>query len=175
MQDTDQVIHQTEIFLGADHGGFELKEQIKAWLQTEFAQKDTLKVTDLGAHTFDAQDDYPEFAFAVAESVAQTSKESSQPAFSVHQPAYGILFCRSGGGMSIAANKVQGIRAVPVYTIKEAQHAREHNDATIISVSGDWNSLDEIKAIVTTFLSTPFSQEERHIRRLKTILAYEQK
>lgn len=173
MQATNQKVSQTEIFFGADHGGFELKEQIKNWLQTEFAQKDTLTVTDLGAHSFDAQDDYPEFALAVAEAVAQKSQVLNDE-FPAHQPAYGILFCRSGGGMSIAANKVKGIRAVPVYTTKEAQHAREHNDATVISISGDWNSLDEIKAIVTTFLTTPYSQEERHTRRLKTILAYEQ-
>jgi len=162
----------THIFLGADHGGFVIKEQIKRWLIEELP--DQYEVHDLGATDLDPADDYPQFAFAVAQRVAEGQDSLSDfSETSALLPAYGVLFCRSGGGMSIAANKVAGIRAVPVYSVQEAKHAREHNNTHILSVAADWNSVEEIKEIITTFLFTPFSLESRHIARIQQISAFE--
>lgn len=146
-----------EIYLGADHGGFELKEQVKTWLE-EWGH--TWK--DLGNMVYDEADDYPQFALAVGEQVAATQ-------------AKGVLACRSAGGMVIAANKVKGARAVNVLDVKSARHAREHNNANIAVLSGDWLSAEEAKEVLKTFLTTEFTGDERHVRRLKQIETYEQR
>lgn len=145
-----------EIYLGADHGGFELKEQVKTWLaQWGHTWK------DLGNAAYDEADDYPQFALAVGKQVAASR-------------AKGVLACRSAGGMVIAANKVKGARAVNVFDVKSARHAREHNDANIAVLSGDWLSAEEAKEALKTFLMTEFTGQERHARRLKQIETYEQ-
>lgn len=146
------------IYLGADHGGFALKEQLKTWL-TDWQ----LAFTDLGATVLDPADDYPDFALAVAQAVATAPAE--------HR---GILACRSAAGVVIAANKVKSIRAVAPLTAQAAQHSREHNDANVIGLSGDWLDETTAKAIVQTWLQTPFSGEARHQRRLDKITQFEQ-
>lgn len=145
------------IYLGADHGGFELKEQIKVWLLENGYQ-----VEDCGNAVLDPNDDYPEFAFTVAQKVTQSEAES-----------VGILFCRSGGGMSIAANKVEGIRAVDVFDLTSAIHAKTNNNANVISLGADWMDPGESKLIIENFLKSKYMGEERHARRLKQIEAYE--
>ncbi len=141
-----------KIILGADHGGFQVKQQIYKWLKEQ-----GYKVVDAGAHQLDPQDDYPLFAFEVAKKV------------SADKDAMGILFCRSGAGMAIVANKLRKIRAVEVFNPLSAEHAREHNNANIITLSADWLDLDEIKKIVEKFLVTRFTAEERHQRRIDQI------
>jgi ribose 5-phosphate isomerase B len=153
---------RTHIILGTDHGGFTFKEEIKTWLEELGCSCE-----DLGAHTYDESDDYPPIAFAVAETVVQAEKSQK------YSDVRGILFCRSGGGMSIAANKVAGIRAVPLYSVKEAIHAKEHNNANVISISGDWLSSQEIKQILQTYLETSYLDLERYNRRHEQISAYE--
>lgn len=148
----------TQVYLGADHGGFQLKETLKAWL-TE--QKDVV-IHDAGSLQHDPQDDYPKFAFAVAQQVAQ------QP------DAVGVLLCRSAGGMVIAANKVDGVRAVSATTVEQAKHAKEHNDANVLAISGDFVQEKVAVEMLKVFLGTPFSNAERHVRRLAQISAYEQ-
>ncbi|MCB9813305.1 MAG: RpiB/LacA/LacB family sugar-phosphate isomerase [Pseudomonadales bacterium] len=145
-----------KIFLGSDHGGFELKEKIKGWLN-EWAYE----FEDLGASELDPDDDYPKYAFAVAKKVA--SLENS----------LGILACRSGGGMVIAANKVKGIRAEVAYDIRSAIHAKENNNVNVISIPADWTNENEQKQILRSFLATSFSQSQRHIRRIAEISSYE--
>ena len=146
------------IYLGADHGGFALKEQLKTWL-TDWQ----LEFTDLGATVLDPADDYPDFALAVAQAVAVAPAE--------HR---GILACRSAAGVVIAANKVKSIRAVAPLTAQAAQHSREHNDANVIGLSGDWLDETTTKTIVQTWLQTSFSGEARHQRRLDKITQFEQ-
>lgn len=143
------------IYLGADHGGFELKNKIKKYL-------DSIEVeySDLGNLENDSQDDYPVYAFKVAEAVA---KDNSK----------GILLCRSAGGVIIAANKVKGVKAVAVTDVKSAKHAVLHNDANVIGISGDWMDVDEVLKVVKVFIDTKFSNEDRHVRRLKIIEDYE--
>lgn len=139
------------IYLGADHAGFRLKEQIKNYLK-----KVGYKVSDRGAFKFQKTDDYPDFAAKVAKKI---KKENDR----------GILFCGSSHGVCVAANKFKGIRAVAVSNVRDAKLTREHNDANVLCLSG-WNfKLDAAKKIADAWLQTKFSGEERHMRRIKKI------
>jgi ribose 5-phosphate isomerase B len=144
------------IYLGSDHAGFELKQDI-ATLLTE----SKLEFVDLGPPELDTDDDYPDYAFAVGEAVAEDPD------------SMGLLACGSAQGMCIAANKVKGVRAVAVADIADAIKTREHNDANVLCVSG-WNqSIDAVEPVIDAFLSTEFTGEERHVRRLGKIDDYE--
>lgn len=145
-----------QIVIGSDHGGYELKELISAWL-TELGYS----ISDEGAHTFDPSDDYPQIAFVVAQKVAGSLN------------AVGILLCRSSGGEVIAANKVNSIRAVSVFNTQSAVHAKEHNNANVIALPADWMTVAEVKECILKFLETEFLYEERHVRRIAQISAYE--
>lgn len=145
------------IYLGSDHAGFELKQEVARLLRA--AGQD---VTDLGAIELDPDDDYPDYAFAVGQAVADNPE------------AMGILACGSAQGICIAANKVKGVRAVAVTTVEDAVRTREHNDANILCLSG-WNLDDEaLGPIVEAFISTEFTGEERHVRRIGKIVDYEE-
>ena len=148
-----------KIFIGADHGGFALKQTLIAWLQNQ-----NYEVEDCGAFFLDPGDDYPDIAFTVAE------KTVAQP------DTYGLLLCRSGGGVCIAANKVKGARAVAASDEVSAKHAREHNNAQILVLGADFVSSEEkAKKIVETFMTTAFSHESRHQRRIEQIQNYEER
>lgn len=141
-----------KIYLGADHAGFELKNEIENYLE-----KKDYEIIDLGAHTFDKDDDYTDFAVKVARSVASA------------RGSKGLLFCGSGQGMAIAANKVKGIRAVTAESVAEAKMTRTHNDANVLCLSG-WNlSTSESVKIINAFLNTKFSKASRHVRRIHKI------
>jgi ribose 5-phosphate isomerase B len=140
------------IAIGADHGGYQSKEQLCDWLKVQGYQ-----VSDIGAHSYDPDDDYPLIAEALARAVAQRKAE------------LGILLCRSGGGMSIAANKIKGIRAIEVFDQKSAAHAREHNHANVVTLSGDWLTLKQMQQILLSFFDAQPSTHERHIRRIEQI------
>jgi len=150
-----------KIYLGADHGGYELKEKIKGWMR-EWGQVnyETYEYEDLGAYELNPGDDYPDFAFAVAKAVAKDSE------------SFGILSCRSGAGVVMAANKVKGIRAGSAHNIESAQHLKAHNNANILAVSGDWLNDEQAKEIIKVFLDTKF-EAGRHQRRLAKIAQYE--
>jgi len=151
------------IYLGADHGGFSLKESIKKYLESL-----NYEYKDLGNTVIDNDDDYPVYAFAVAEAVAKYESSGEWK-----DKDKGILFCRSAGGVIVAANKVNGAFAIPCYDENSAKHARLHNDANIIAISGDWTTEEKAKKIIKIFLETEFSNEERHVRRIKMITDYE--
>jgi ribose 5-phosphate isomerase B len=140
------------LYLGADHAGFELKEALKRTLL-----KKGYVVYDEGARTLNKEDDYPDFAVKVAQEVEE------------HPGSLGILCCGSAQGMCIAANKVPSIRAVAPATPKEATLSRTHNNANILCLAA-W-SLTPSKALklVIPWLEAEFSNETRHIRRLKKI------
>jgi ribose 5-phosphate isomerase B len=148
------------IYLGADHAGYNLKQQILAWLKATGYQ-----VTDLGATELVPDDDYPLIAATVAQTVVKDQ--------AAHKSAIGLLFCASGAGVTIAANKIPGIRAVDLTDEKSARHARSDNDANIAAFAGDWLTVDQVKVLIATFMATPFSQAERHVRRLQQIQALE--
>jgi ribose 5-phosphate isomerase B len=154
------------IYLAADHAGFELKEAIKPFL----IQKG-LEVEDLGAHSLDKSDDYPNFGYPAAKKVAESGGDSR-----------GILFCGSAEGICIVANKVKGVRAVAVTSPEIARQSRLHNDANVLCLGGGQTlnpigglSVESAKEIVETWLATPFSGEERHVRRLGEIKEIEEK
>ena len=154
------------IYLGSDHGGVQLKEKVKKWLKEW-----NMEFADLGAKTLDSNDDYPEFAFAVAEKVAAES--NSPESKSWKDEPKGVLLCRSAAGMVIAANKVPGIRAAAAFDEKSAQHSREHNNANVLAISGDWTDESTAQKIIKAWLATEFSKEARHRRRVDQIAIYE--
>ena len=143
-----------KIFLGADHAGFELKEHVKKYLL-----KLGMKVEDLGAHKFDSQDDYPDFIVPVAKKVAQNPDNM------------GIIFGASGQGEAIAANKIKGIRAALYYggNMEIAKLSRTHNNANILSLGAKFLTKQEAIEAINAWLKTDFSNEARHIRRIKKI------
>ncbi len=145
------------IYIGADHAGFDSKEKIKKYLVQKKYQ-----VIDCGNKRYNPNDDYPDFAFKVAKEVAYHRGE-------------GILLCGSAEGMSIAANKVRGIRAVVAHDLKEARLTREHNDTNVLCISGWHTSVVLAKKIINVWLKTPFSKEERHKRRLNKIKKIEER
>ena len=149
-----------KIFVGSDHGGFEYKAAVIAKIQSLGHE-----AVDKGAFSLDPDDDYPQFAFAVGEAVAALPQDQAK----------GILLCRSGAGMTIAANKVSHVRAVQARSQEEVKHACEHNDANVLTLSADWLSEEEVLNLVEAFLVTPFSKEARHQRRVEQIAAYESK
>ncbi len=145
------------ILVGADHGGFEVKEKLIPFLQGK-----GFKVQDVGAFHFDPNDDYVGIAISLSRKVAG------------NKSAMGLLVCGSGSGMAIAANKVKGIRAVVCYDHYSAQKAREDNDANVLVLRARGGfSLARNKKIVETFFSTPFSKASRHLRRINQISKYE--
>lgn len=150
--------HPKLVFVGSDHGGWGNKDS----LITLLSSKGYVVEDCSGAH-FDPEDDYPPVAFKVAEKVQY------------NRNAMGVLLCRSGSGMIMAANRVQGIRAAVAHTEQAARHARTDNDANVLSVSADWLSQEQIEEIVIAFLEQQFFGEERHKRRISQIHAYEKK
>ncbi|HXE91518.1 MAG TPA: ribose 5-phosphate isomerase B [Terriglobales bacterium] len=143
-----------KIALGADHAGYELKEQLRKLLADR-----GIEVRDQGTNSADSVD-YPDYARKVAEEVA------------AHRADFGILVCGSGIGMAIAANKVPGVRAAHVTSEYEAQVSREHNDANVLALGG--RTLDPSTAwkLVEKWLATPFAGG-RHQRRVEKIAQIE--
>ena len=146
------------IFIGADHRGFELKERLKKHLASE-----GFEVTDLGNDHLDSQDDYVIFSHQVADATKNDSKNR------------GIILCGSGAGVDMVANKVNGIRSAVVFDVPRAIQARKHEDANVISLPADILDEEEAFKIVKAFLTTQFSGEERHIRRLEEMKEVEEK
>lgn len=144
------------LHIASDHAGFELKEQLRVHLAA--ARHD---VIDHGAHDYDPLDDYPAFCLAAAEAVA------AEPG------SLGIVIGGSGNGEQIAANKVSGIRAALAYNAEIASLTRQHNDANVIGLGARMHSTEEALAIVDAFVSTPFSGDPRHQRRIDQLTAYE--
>lgn len=140
------------IYLGADHRGYELKEKIKSWLSVWGYEYE-----DMGAHEYDKDDDYPDFAIAVAEKVA-TNHDNK-----------GILVCGSGIGIAITANKIKGIRAGTAMKPEQVKASVNDENLNVLAFSADYTGEAEAQEIVKVLLETKFSGEERHIRRINKI------
>ena len=141
-----------KIGIAADHGGYALKNVLKAKLQ-----KDGHEVTDYGANEFDAADDYPDFVVPLARSIADGTH------------ARGIAVCGSGVGASIAANKVKGVRAALVHDSFSAHQGVEDDDMNLLCLGGRIVGEKLAEEIVEKFLSAAFTKEERHVRRLNKV------
>jgi len=145
-----------KVIIGSDHAGFKTKERIKKELGGDY------QFIDVGPDG-ETSVDYPIYAEKVASQVAVTPNSQ------------GVVVCGSGIGVSIAANKVPGIRAALCYSVNSAKLARQHNDANVVATAGREGVMDDPVEIVKTFLSTDFSGEERHARRVKEIMDIEKK
>ena len=144
------------IHIGSDHAGLELK----AILIKHLTSNDH-DVVDHGPYEYDALDDYPVFCIPTAQAVA------------ADPDSLGIVLGGSGNGEQMAANKVKGIRAALVWSVEIAKLAREHNNANIISIGGRMHTPDVFKELIDTFIATPFSYDERHMRRIGLIADFE--
>lgn len=145
------------VHIAADHAGFELKDHLVRWLEQQGHEP-----VDHGAHAYDAEDDYPPFCVDAA-AAAVADPES-----------LAIVIGGSGNGEQIAANKVTGARAALAWSTEIASLARQHNNAQIVSIGARMHTPDEAVAIVDAFLTTPWSEAERHQRRIDLLLHYEE-
>jgi len=145
------------VHIGSDHAGFELKNHLVQHLTG--AGHD---VVDHGPAVYDAVDDYPPYCLRTAEAV--TKDDGS----------LGIVIGGSGNGEQIAANKVKGVRAALAWSTETARLSREHNNANVVSVGARMHSEEEATGFVETFLSTDYSGEARHTRRIEMLAGYEE-
>ena len=148
------------VHLGSDHAGLELKDHLLDWLARKGHE-----VVDHGPFVYDAVDDYPPFCLRVAEAVVADREDSLE--------SFGVVIGGSGNGEQIAANKVKGIRAALVWSQETAVLARDHNDANVISIGGRMHTIEEMTRFIEVFLHTPYSNGDRHNRRLGQIASYE--
>lgn len=145
-----------KIIIGSDHAGYAMKERIKNELGKKY------RFIDVGTHD-ETSVDYPIYAEKVAQQVA------------LSPGVKGIIVCGSATGVSIAANKINGVRAAVGYSKKAAELARQHNDANVLTTAGREKLMDDPVEIVETFLETEFSGEERHARRVKQMMEIEKR
>ena len=146
------------LYLASDHGGLALKENIKKYLSAK-----QVSFVDLGPYRLNPKDDYPDFAKKVAQKVAL------KPASDI-----GVLLCRSGQGMCVAANKVKGVRAVSAWNEKLAFSTRNDDFANVLCLAGDYLKPGQAQKILYKFILTPFSSAPRHKNRIKKIKKLEQ-
>lgn len=145
------------VHIGSDHAGLDAKKTLVAALSERGHE-----VIDHGPYDYDALDDYPPFCIATGAAVV------------ADRGSLGIVLGGSGNGEQIAANKVDGVRAALVWSEQIAQLAREHNDANVMSIGARMHSEEELLGFVQVFLSTPFSGDDRHLRRIGQLAEYEQ-
>ena len=140
-----------KIYLAADHRGFKLKEKIKVWLG-----KRGYQVIDLGNDHYDSDDDYPDFTRKLVERLLPDQDR-------------GILFCGSGIGVDIVANRFSGIRCGLGFTPKQVKHGRQNDDVNCLALPTDFLDFEKATEIVAAFLETEFDGEASHQRRIKKI------
>jgi ribose 5-phosphate isomerase B len=144
------------VYLGSDHAGFALKSDLVVRLA-----KAGFEVVDVGADSYDPEDDYPRFCIDAASRVVADGG------------SLGVVIGGSGNGEQIAANKVVGVRAALAWNQETAQLAREHNDANVLAIGARMHTVEQAEALVVLFLRTPFSGAERHVRRITQVAQYE--
>ena len=145
-----------KIALGSDHAGFAYKEEIKRYLKQK-----GMEVSDFGTRSIDSTD-YPIYAVKVGQAVASKNVD------------LGILICGTGIGMSIAANKVKGVRAAACQSNFCVQATKEHNNANVLCLGSRSNTIDEVLEFVDIFVNTPYSKGERHQKRIDLIHQFEE-
>jgi ribose 5-phosphate isomerase B len=144
------------VYLGSDHAGYELKSHLVQHLAASGHD-----VVDVGAHVYDAGDDYPPFCLEVGRRVV------------ADPDSLGVVIGGSGNGEQIAANKVAGVRCALAWNTDTAVLARQHNNANIVSIGARQHDVETATALVDTFLATPFSGDPRHERRIDELAAFE--
>ncbi|MEV4642866.1 ribose-5-phosphate isomerase [Actinoplanes sp. NPDC049548] len=144
------------VYLGSDHAGYELKSHLVNYLA-----KQGYEVVDVGPHVFDPEDDYPAFCLHTGAKVV------------ADEGSLGIVIGGSGNGEQIAANKIAGVRSALAWKVEIAQLARQHNDSNVLAIGARQHTLDEATAMAEAFLTTSFSGNERHARRIGQLADYE--
>ena len=144
------------VAIGADHGGYALKDELKAFLESLGHE-----MIDVGAHTLDPADDFPDFTRPLAESVASGQADR------------GIMICGSGVGASVAANKVRGIRASVCHDTYSAHQGVEHDDMNVLCLGARIVGIELARELTGAFLSAEYVPEERFQRRLDKVLYME--
>ncbi|TFC29334.1 ribose-5-phosphate isomerase [Cryobacterium sp. TMT1-3] len=148
------------VHIATDHAGLELSSHLIGVLSAS-----GYEMIDHGPTSYDADDDYPEFCINAAAAVVADQARGVD--------ALGIVLGGSGNGEQIAANKVAGVRAALAWNLDTAKLAREHNDANVVAVGGRQHTVEEATALIEAFLAEPFSNAERHERRIGQIASYE--
>lgn len=148
------------IHIATDHAGLDLSHFL-----IEALTNDGHELFDHGPTEYDPLDDYPSFCINAALAVVRDQQAGV--------PALGIVLGGSGNGEQIAANKVHGVRAALAWNLDTAKLARQHNDANVIAVGARQHSQDEVLELIRAFIAEPFSNDERHVRRIGKIAAYE--
>lgn len=146
-----------KVYIGADHRGYKLKEELKIWLM-----ENKVAIKDIGAFEYDSNDDYPLYAEQVARHVATDFGKNLKD-------ARGILICGSGVGVDIVANKFKHIRSGLAINPEQIEKARLDDDINILTIPADYINDKNTKLIAKLFLETPFSKEEKKERRLEEI------
>lgn len=141
------------IFIGADHRGFNLKNQI-----IEYLHEKDIRIEDLGAYEYKNDDDYPDFAKKVAQAVLQNPENH-----------LGIVICGSGVGVAIASNRFKGIRCALGFDEKQISHARENDHINILALASDYLDFEKAKIIVDSFLASIPKNEEKYLRRINKL------
>lgn len=140
------------LFISSDHGGYRLKKRLIRFIKNELK----LPVADIGPHAYDETDDYPDYAIPLAKKVAKTGGR-------------GIVICKNGIGVCIAANKVKGVRCGLGYNLMAAETMMEHDNTNVLALAAKAVTEDHAMAIVKKWLEAEFSGEKRHVRRLGKI------
>ncbi|MFS0893646.1 ribose-5-phosphate isomerase [Microbacterium sp. 179-I 3D3 NHS] len=148
------------IHIATDHAGLDFSTKLQEHLRAAGHE-----VIDHGPVSYDPVDDYPAFCIRAAQGVIADRTAGVD--------ALGIVFGGSGNGEQMAANKVHGIRAALVWNLATAELARQHNDANVISIGARQHTYDEVTTLIDRFIETPFSGEERHVRRIAQIADFE--
>jgi ribose 5-phosphate isomerase B len=143
-------VSRMTVYIASDHGGFELKN----FLIDELINQG-YNIEDLGPKTYDPNDDYPDYAIKVAEAVSSTQHDD-----------FGVVICRNGVGVSIVANKFKGVRCALSWNPEHARSARNDDNANVLALPADYINKETALQITIAFLNTPFSNEEKHTRRL---------
>lgn len=148
------------LYIGADHGGFELKEKLVEWLMDS-----KIEVEDVGEQVKDAEDDFVDYAMDVAEMILDDRTQM------LDAESKGIVICRNGVGVDIVANRYPGVRCVLGFDEKQVKMARNDDDVNCLALPADYIDFDKAKKLIEVFLNTEFSAEPRFIRRLTKIEA----
>lgn len=147
-----EKINIVRIYIGADHRGFALKQQLINWLK-----KQAYQVEDCGNIVYDPEDDYPDFAQKVTENVVHNKN------------VFGIVICGSGVGVSIAANRHRGIRCALGFNLDQVGHARANDHINVLALPADYIGEEEAKKMMDAFISTKPIGQEKYLRRLKKL------
>ena len=141
------------IFIGADHRGFELKNKL-----IEHLQEQNIRVEDMGNYEYDPEDDFPDYAQKVAQAVLQNPDEF-----------LGIVICGSGVGVSVAANRYNGIICALGFNTDQIHHARENDHINVLAIPSDYLSFETVKEMIESFISAKPNLTEKYLRRLKKL------